>query len=140
MLSIALTALSIVSMAVLVGARIMRQHRDKGLLERRKHLSSTLMSYALFGGAAPAIPIHTRHERAIAVQTALDALSILDEDARARISDALRKVSLDIRLRKAARRGRVPDRIAALEALRLFPGPETHSVLEEAQTSTIFRI
>ena len=139
-LSIALAALSIVSLAVLIGARLMRQHRDKGLLERRKHLSSELIRYALLGGAPPAIPVRTPHERAVALQIALDARTILDEEARARVSDTLRQVSLDASVRRTARHGRVPDRIAALEALQLFPGEATHTALEYAQASRVFRV
>jgi hypothetical protein len=139
-LSIALAALSLVSMTVLIGARLVRQHRDRGLLERRKQLSSELLRYALSGGDWPVFPARTRRDRALAIQTALDTSSLLNEEARARVSDALRRVSIDARLRDATRRGRVPDRVAALEALRLFPGPATSRSLEVAQTSPIFRI
>jgi hypothetical protein len=139
-LSIALAALSLVSMTALIVARLVRMHREKGLIERRKHLSSDLLRYALLGGSLPVVPVRTQHERAIAIQTALDAFSILDEEARGRVSDMLRAVALDDRILKSARRGRIPDRIAAIEALRLFPGAATHASLEEAQASPVFRI
>lgn len=139
-LSIALAVLSLVSLTALIGARIIRQHRDKSLIERRKHLASQLLRYALSGGEHPVLPVRTRHQRDIATQIALDAFSILDDRARARVTDVLCRASLDVSLRRAARRGRIPRRIAAIEALRLFPGPATRCSLEHAQASSKFRI
>lgn len=139
-LSIALATLSLVSLTALIGARIFRQHRDKCLIERRKHLTSELLRYALSGGGHPVVPVRAQYQRDIVTQIALDAFSILDDKARARITDVLCKVSLDASLRRAARRGRIPRRIAALEALRLFPGLATRRSLEQAQASSKFRI
>lgn len=139
-LSIALATLSLVSLAALIGARLLRQHRDKDLIDRRKHLTNELLRYALSGGEHPVLPVRTQHQRDTATQIALDAFSILDDAARARITDVLCKVSLDASLRSAARRGRIPQRIAALEALRLFPGAATRRSLEQAQASSNFRI
>jgi len=139
-LSIALAALSSVSMVTLIGARLVRQHRDGGLIVRRKQLSSELLRYALSGGELPVFPVRTRHDRALIVQTALDTSTLLDEEARARVSGVLRSASLDGWLRKSARRGPVPDRIAAIEAMRLFPGAETSRALDTLEASSIFRI
>ena len=139
-LSIALATLSLVSLAALIGARVLRQHRDKDLIERRKLLTNELLRYALSGDEHPVVPVRTQHQRDTATQIAVDAFSILDDKARARITDVLCKVSLDASLRRVARRGRIPQRIAALEALRLFPGVATRSGLEQAQTSSNFRV
>ena len=144
-LSIGLAALSSVSMTVLIGARLIRQHRDHGLIERRKRLSSELLRYALSGGEEsggdmPVIPARTRHDRMVAIQTALDISAILDPEARARVSAVLRSASIDAWLRRRARRGPVPDRIAAIEAFQLFPGAETSRALDFAQISRSFRI
>jgi hypothetical protein len=139
-LSFALAALSLVSVAALVGARIFRQQREKGLLEQRKLLTSELLRYALSGGDRPVVSVRTQHQRDVVTQIALDAFSILDDKARARITDVLCSVSLDASLRRDARRGRIPQRIAAIEALRLFPGFATLRSLERAQTSSKFRI
>jgi len=139
-LSIALAALSLACFAALVGARIFRQHRDKGLIERRKDLTSELLRYALSGGERPTVPVRTQHQRDAVTQIALDAFSILDDKTRARITDVLCEVSLDVALRRTARRGGIPRRVAAIEALRLFPGLATRRSLEEAQASPTFRI
>ncbi len=139
-LSLALAALSLASLAALIAARIVRQRRDKGLLERRKQLTSELLQYALSAGELPAVPVRTQYQRSIVTQIALDAFTILDDKARARLTDVLCKLSLDASLRRAARHGRIPRRIAAIEALRLFPGLATRHSLEYAQTSSKFRI
>ena len=139
-LSLALAALSLASLAALVVARIVRQRRDKGLIERRKQLTSEFLRYALSGGELPVVPVRTQHQRAIVIQIALDAFSILDDKARARVTDVLCGASLDVSLRRASRRGRIPRRVAAIEALRLFPGPSTRRSLEYAQASSKFRI
>jgi HEAT repeats len=140
MLSIALATLSLACLSALIGARVVRQRRDKGLIVWRKHLTNELLRHALSGGDHPVVPMCTQHQRDIVTQIALDAFSILDDDARARLTDVLCKVSLDASLRRAARRGRIPRRVAAIEALRLFPGFATHRILEQAQVSSKFRI
>jgi hypothetical protein len=139
-LSIALATLSLAFLAALVGARVLRQHRNKGLIERRKHLTSEILRYALSGGEPPVVSVRTQHQRDTVTQIALDAFSILDDTARARITDVLCRVSLDASLRRAALRGSIPRRIAALEALRLFPGFATRCSLEQAQASSKFRV
>lgn len=139
-LSIALATLSLMSLTALIGARIVRQHRDRRLIERRKNLTSELLRYALSEGEHPVVPVRTQHQRDTVTQIALDAFSIIDDKARARIRDVLCKVSLDASLRRGARRGRIPQRIAAIEALRLFPGLATRRTLEQAQASSKFRI
>ena len=138
--SIGLAVLSLASLAVLIGARLYRQQRDARLGVLRKKTASDLVHYALSGGGLPSIPVRTRHERDTAIKIALDAFGIMDEQARARLTHALSSVALDTCVRQAARRGSTPRRIAALEALRLFPGPATRACLEEAQASPSFRI
>jgi HEAT repeat protein len=60
--------------------------------------------------------------------------------AKERLVAFLRSIGLDERLRRQVRRGALRDRLAALEALRLFPDPHTIATLHRAERSRDLRI
>jgi HEAT repeat protein len=140
MFSAALAALSCGVMAALIVARLLRQEYDRTLPDRSIQLTLGFLSYAKGESAAPALRFANRREADFILQTAIDVMRALDDDGRKRLCDLLRRAGLDVYYRRAAQRGRIPQRIAAIEFLRVFPGAETSRVLSQFRRSPVFRI
>jgi HEAT repeat protein len=138
--AIGLAALSSATMAALILARLRRTLVERKDPERRARITKALIHYALADGETPTFDLRNHRERSLIAEIALDAAAIMRGAARARLVDFLASVGLDRQLRRQARRGRMNERIAALEALRLFPNPQTLKLLQRAEHSHDLRI
>jgi len=139
-LSIAMAALSCGVMTALIVARFVRQQRDRDLPARSVQLTLDFLGYGKGGTDLPHLHAGNRHDRDLIMKTALDVSRALDDEGCRRLVRLLRGASLDAYYRRAAVRGHVPDRVAAIELLRLFRDPETVGTLKRLEGSPSFRI
>lgn len=139
-LSATLAALSCGVMAALIVARLIRQSRDRRLPALSVRLVLDLLAYSKGEIEAPKLAVRTRHERDLVLKSALDVARALDGASLERLVGLMRSVSLDVHCRRLAVRGHIPDRVAAIENLRLFRDAETASFLQQLQASPHFRI
>ncbi len=138
--AVALAALACGTMGALILARLYRAHGMTNLPERRAAISKALLHFALSGDTRPNLSIATSVDRMLLIETALDAAAIMRGPARTRLVALLREIGLDERMRRQARRGRTTERIASIEALRLFPDTRTLNVLKHAERSRQLRV
>ena len=123
-LSIVLAFLSCGVMTGLVIARLARQQRDRDLPARSVQLTLDLRGYGKGEAAPPHLRTGSRHDCDLIMKTALDVSRAFEGEALERLVGLLRKASLDAYYRRAAVRGHVPDRVAAIELLRMFRDSE----------------
>ncbi len=139
-LSIVLAALSCGVMTALVVARLVRQQRDRDLPARSIQLTLGLLGYCKGEAGPPRLHTRSRHDCDLVMKTALDVARALEGPALDRLVELMRKASLDAYYRRAAVRGHVPDRVAAVELLRMFRDPETSRILRQLEASPSFRV
>ncbi len=139
-LSFVLATLSFGVMAALIVARLVRQRRDRQLPARSVKLILDLLAYSKGEIDAPHLKTNSRHDRDLILKTALDVARALNGDALQRLVGLMRTASLDVHYRRLAVRGHIPDRVAAIENLRMFRDEETARTLKHLQDSTSFRI
>ena len=138
--SLVLLALVIATLAHLIVLRIARERGERAAPNRRARLSKALLHYAARGGPQPVLAISNALECQVVTETALNAIPILRDAAKARLIGVLRDVGFDARLRRLSRRGSLRDRLLALEGLILFPEAETVAALIRAERSRNLRI
>lgn len=140
MTALVLMLLAVGTLAALIVARVRREHEERADPNRRDRISKSLLQFAMAGGEQPALAVSNAVERKILIETALDAAQIMRGPAKERLVQFLRDIGLDERLRRQTRRGSLRDRLAALEALRLFPDARTIATLRRAEHSRDLRV
>lgn len=131
-----LAAFALTWMALLVLARLFR---DRAARRRQMIHQAVIDAYLRLmrddmRGFDDLLP-HRREGRILA-EALLDLLDIVRGSQRQALIEGLIAFGLDKTLRARARRGPAAARLAALEALACFPGPETEKVVRQAGRST----
>jgi HEAT repeat protein len=138
--ALALVLVAFAALAALIVARVRREWEERSDPGRRARIAKALLHFAAAGGPPPVFAISNRIERQTLVETALDTARIMRGPAKVRLVQFLRDLGLDKRLRRQALGGSMRDRLSALEALALFPDPETIATLHRAELARDLRI
>ena len=139
-LSFVLAALSCGVMAALIVARLIRQRRDYELPARSVKLTLDILAYSKGEINSLHLEANRRSDCDLVLKTALDVAQALEGEPLQRLVGLMRSAALDVYYRRAAVRGHIPDRVAAIEMLRLFGDAETLRSLKQLQDSNSFRI
>jgi HEAT repeat protein len=101
----------------------------------RKQIEQALVAIIQGGDSALAqLGPYARRARLMA-ETLLEFLNIIRGQDQERVLAVLRNLRVDATLRRRLNAGSMAGRLACLETLAVFPGPETQAALEKAATS-----
>lgn len=137
MSSLVLTWLSALALALaavgwMSGLILQRLVQDRGQRRRvadRRAVEKALVA-VMQGRADAALGLRPyRHRARLMSETLLDFMSVVRGHDREVVVSALETVGVQQGLRSRLRRGSMPGRLAAIEALAAFPGPETEQAL-----------
>lgn len=129
-LAMALGAL--VWMISLILLRFFHEAREVRWLNDRTRVQQALVDY-LHGGRPLAVSLASYAQRArLMAEVLLDFLAIVRGGDLERVIAELRALSVDKVIRRRISRGSLPGRLACVEALGAFPGPETQAALRVA--------
>jgi HEAT repeat protein len=125
----ALAACALVWMTALIFARLWRDFFARRRADQIAGIESAYLG--LMRGEAGALealaPYH--REASLLAETLLRVLDVVRGGERERLVGGVSAIGLDRLLRRDAERGDPTSRLARIEALGLFPGPETEAVL-----------
>ena len=117
-------------LAGLVLARVFRNRRDARRNADREMLSSAYMSIMRGADDAAARLEPFQHRSRLLAETLLEVLGLVRGAERERLIESLFAAGVDERLRSRLMRGSRTGRLAAVEALSVFPSAETRAALE----------
>jgi hypothetical protein len=119
-------------MSGLIVMRLVHDRRSAARAASRRQVEAALIA-AIQGGASAAAQLAPfAHRARLMAEVLLEFLGIVRGHDQARLLELLRNLRVDAVLRRRLRRGSVAGRLACIEALSVFPGPETLATLEAA--------
>lgn len=131
-LSIGMAAVALAWMAALIVARLLRDRREvRRALDRRRVQQAFLDIMAGSGDAIGRVREVATRAR-VTAEALLEVLALVRGAERDRLISALAAFGIDDRFRWRLTRGGAAGRIAAAEALSIFPGERNRAALREA--------
>lgn len=119
-------------MGALVGLRLAHERRMTRLAVDRRAVEKILVGVMLGRGEATQQLAPYAGRARLLAEVALDFLSLVRGQDRERVVAAMREAGIDATLRRRLQRGSLAGRLAAMEALAVFPGPDTEAALRNA--------
>lgn len=129
LMALLLTAGAVLWMNGLILARLFHARKTARLTAERRGLESALIGILRDRTAAGAALAPYRHQARLIAETLLDFMSVVRGQDRQRVLNALEAEGVADVLRGRTTRGSFAGRLAAVESLVAFPGPETERVL-----------
>lgn len=130
--ALGLAAFALIVMAGLIASRVRRTRSEtRSVVVRRQVVRA--MTALVAGDETASESLAALHgETRVLVETLLDFLDMVRGGDRERLRDLLTAIGLEDRLRRDCRGGERGERLRAVEALALFPGPRTVAALRDA--------
>lgn len=122
-------------MGALIGLRLAHERRMARHTADRRRVETILVGVMQGRPEAVAQLAPYAGRGRLMAEVALDFLGLVRGQDRERVLAAMRAVEVDAALRQRLHRGSLTGRLAALEALSVFPGPETEAALRDAADS-----
>lgn len=132
--SIALAAAALGWMVALILARLLRERTEQRRERDRRLIQQGLFDIMNGSGDAVGRLRGVRHRARLMAESLLEIVSLVRGEERERLISALHAFGVDEIFRRRLSRGSVAGRLAAAEALAIFPGEAAVTALREALT------
>lgn len=130
--SIVLAAAALGWMVALILARVLRERTEQRRERDRRLIQQGLLDIMNGAGDAVGRLRGVRHRARLMAEALLEILSLVRGEERERLISALHAFGVDGIFRRRLSRGSVAGRLAAAEALAIFPGEAAVTALREA--------
>ncbi len=122
-------AFAVLWMALLIVARLIRDAGEAGAERRRTQITATFLKLMQDDALGQMEVLEVRRHPDVLAEILLQAADLVRGPARDRLVGSLKTLGLDEALRRQVGRGAERKRLAAIEALGLFPSPENEAAL-----------